>query len=338
MKRRAVIEDAIGETRAAIYEGRRLVELHSRRTYDTTPRPGDRYAAKVITVDASVAGMFVDMGPDAKPALLPFGAQRDLPRLSEGEALTVEVIRAEMTDKGASVRYFGEGTEAKPGCIKRLNLREAMARRFEDIKFDEAAVSAIDDVVERTIALNGGGSVTFDQTQALLAIDVDKGAAESPAAAAQEAAETIAKQLRLRGLGGLVVIDFPNLRQPKHRTRLQKTFEEVFETDPMIAKFAPLSRFGCLEMTRSKPEPSLDDMQTDRFGEMTPETLALRALRRLTREAKTSPGAKLTLFVTPDVMSWLEAAPFDWRKDVTDRIGARFEVVTGDTIDVKADR
>ncbi len=337
MKRRAVIEHAVGEDRAAIYEGRRLVELHVDRPWKTAPRAGDHYTGRVTSVDPSVAGAWVDIGSSAAPALLPFAAQRDMPKLTEGQAVEVSILRSQIGPKGATLRYIAE-SEAKPGLIKKLSLKERLLRRFPALSFDEAAVNAIDCACETSLALPGGGSITMEQTQALLAVDVDKGSAVSAAAAANEAAKLLASQLRLRGLGGLVVIDFPNLRQPKQRKTLERIFEAACEADPNVTKFNSLSRFGVIEMTRAKPDLSLDDLLNTKFGEPTLETHSIRALRRLTREAGVSPGAQLELIVTLEIENWLSEAPFDWKAEVTDRIGARFKLVTGNAVDVKADR
>jgi len=337
VKRRAVIEHAVGETRAAIYEGRRLVELHLDRLWQTMPRTGDQYSGRITSVDPSVAGAWVDIGLGASPALLPFAAQRDMPRLTEGQAIRVSILRSQIGSKGATLRYLGE-TEAKPGVIKDLSLADRLSLRFPGITFDEAAVNAIDLACEISLALPSGGSITMEQTQALLAVDIDKGTSVSAAAAANEAAKLIAAQLRLRGLGGLIVIDFPNLRQPKQRKALERTFEAACEVDPNMTKFNSLSRFGVIEMTRAKPDVSLDDLLNDRFGEPTVETQAIRALRRLTREAAVAPGAQLDLIVTTQIENWLEEAPFDWRAEMTDRIGARYKVTVGSNVDVKADR
>lgn len=337
MKRRAVIEKAIGETRAAVYEGRRMVELYVDRPWQTTPRTGDNYIGRVTSVDASVAGAWVEIGGGATPALLPFAAQKDMPKSVEGQGVEVSILRSQIGPKGATLRYLGErgGT---PGLVKKLDLRDRLLKRFPDLAFDEASVNAVDSACETMLALPGGGAITLEQTQALLAIDVDKGAAISAAAAANEAAKLIASQLRLRGLGGLVVIDFPNLRQPKQRKTLERTLEAACEADPNVTKFNALSRFGVIEMTRAKPDLSLDEVLNTKQGEPTVETQALRALRRLTREAAVSPGAKLELSVTPEIDMWLESAPFDWRAELSDRIGARFTITTGASVDVIADR
>jgi len=263
MKRRCVIETSIGETRAAIYEGRRLVELYADRPWQTEPRTGDIYIGRVTSVDASVAGAWVDIGSKALPALLPFAAQRDMPKLTEGQGVKVSILRSQIGPKGATLKYIEE-TSDKAGVVQKLSLKDRLLTRFPNLTFDEAAVNAVDAACETTLALPGGGSITMEQTQALLAVDVDKGGAVSASAAANEAAKLIASQLRLRGLGGLVVIDFPNLRQPKQRKTLERIFEAACEADPNVTKFNSLSRFGVIEMTRAKPDSSLDDLLNTR--------------------------------------------------------------------------
>jgi len=337
VKRRAVIEHAVGEDRAAIYEGRRLVELHVDRPWQKTPRTGDQYIGRVTNIDPSVAGAWVDIDSDAEPALLPFAAQKNMPKLTEGQSVEVTILRSQIKSKGATLRFIAESSD-KPGSVKKLDLKSRLLLRYPDLTFDEASVNAVDAACETTLALPGGGSITLEQTQALLAVDVDKGSAVSAAAAANEAAKLIASQLRLRGLGGLVVVDFPNLRQPKQRKTLERTFASAFEADPNITKFNSLSRFGVIEMTRAKPDLSLDDIQNTKNATPSIETQSLRALRRLTREAAISSGAQLELIVTPEINDWLDSAPFDWRSDVTDKIGARFKLATGSAVDVKADR
>lgn len=169
---------------------------------------------------------------------------------------------------------------------------------------------------------------------------MDKGQGVSALNVGLEAADLIASQLRLRGLGGLVVIDLPNLRQTKQRTQLFKAVERTFEGDPAIVKVAPLSRFGCIELTRSLDYPSLDSLLNNRFGEPTDETLALRALRGLEREALSNRGARYELFVSQRIHDWLENTPLDWKHQLNDRIGARYEIVVSDKsgFSVQADR
>lgn len=340
MKRRAVIENAIGETRAAVYEGRRLVELHlSRESQAHLPQAGDKYRARIRSLEPSLNGAFVDLG-QKQPGFLSFTSYSVTPRLTEGQLLQVSVSRAPEGEKAATVKFLKIETSGDTGPITKLNLKDRLSKRFAGITFDEASVSAIDNAVERDIAIKGGGSITIEQTQALLAIDVDKGQGGTALDVGIEAANLIASQLRLRGLGGLVVIDFPNLRQTRQRNQLVKAVERAFENDPAIVKIAPVSRFGCVELTRSKDYQPLDRIVANRSGEPTTETMALRALRQLEREALSNRGAKFTLEVSQSISDWLSEDVIDWKQALNDRIGARFDIMVGETktFNISADR
>lgn len=342
MKRRAVIEDAIGETRAALYEGRKLAEFHLRRHVGPQfPRAGDIYTGRIIAVDPSVAGAFVDLG-EGQAGLLKFASRKDLPKLTEGLLLDVIIARAAIRSasnaKGPNVHYHAEASRETVGVVKSLSLRESLEQQYPGITFEDSTVSALDDGAEIRLALKGGGSVTFEQTQALLAIDVDKGEAASPYECSVAAAYLIASQLRLRGLGGLVVIDFPNIRQTKQRNALVKTLLSAFDGDSAMVKVAPMSRFGCVEMTRSMSGPPLDMKLNGPDGQPSLETRALRALRRLEREGGVNGGAQLTLYAPQDILSWLETTDLEWRTILQDRIGARFKLELGEAVNVSADR
>jgi Ribonuclease G/E len=330
MKRRAVVENAIGETRAAVYEGRRLVELHlSRESQAHLPQAGDIYLARIQSLEPSLNGAFLDLG-GKEPGFLSFTRQSGMPRLTEGQLLQVSVSRAAEADKAAVVKFIEVVDSGKPGPIQKLNLQERLSKRFENITFDEASVSAIDNAIERDLAIKGGGSITIEQTQALLAIDVDKGQGTSALDVGIAASNLISSQLRLRGLGGLVVIDFPNLRQTRQRNQLLKALERAFENDPAIVKIAPVSRFGCVELTRSLDYQPLDRVITNRFSEPTIETLALRALRQLEREALNNRGAQFTLEVSQNTHDWLMGRIIDWEASLNERIGPRYNIKTSD--------
>jgi len=297
MKRRCVIENCIGETRAAIYEGRKLVELYVRRETDADkPRQGNVFAGRVAKIDQSIGGVFIDIGTQ-HDGLFKFTNSPNAPRFTEGQ----------------------------------------MAR-FDGIEFAEAAVSVIDEATETELAIKGGGTICIERTRALVAIDVDKGTAVSSFHVCMAALPMIAHELRLRGLGGLVVIDLPNLRQPRQRNTVFKAAERAFKDDPNNVKLAPLSRFGALELTRYKPELALDEILNNRIGSPTTETIALRSIRQLEREGRANPGAKLTMTVRHHIMNWLEEGHIDWKAPLTERLGARFEVIAGGTPSITADR
>ena len=338
MKRRCVIEDSIGETRAAVYEGRRLVELYVRRETDINkPRQGDVFIGKISIIDQSMGGAFIDIGTRAQ-GIFKFTNSPNAPRLTEGQMAEFEVSKATEVGKGPVLKFKQLSPADKPAKLSGDDLKTFISKRFEGIEFAQAPVSVIDEATETELAIKGGGTISIERTRALIAIDVDKGTAQSSFDVCMAALPMIAHELRLRGLGGLIVIDLPNLRQPRQRNTVQKAAVRAFADDPNIVKIAPLSRFGAMEMTRSKPGLSLDEILNDRMGRPTDETLALRSLRQLEREGRANPGAKLSMTVRHHVMNWLEAGHIDWKTPLTDRLGARFDIKAGGTPSISADR
>ncbi|NNE56667.1 MAG: hypothetical protein HKN36_01040 [Hellea sp.] len=334
MKSRAVIDRGVGETRVAVYVGKRLVEIYLRRWSDKfKPRLGDIFAGRISAIDPSIGGAFIDLG-DGPHGLLKFTNAKGAPRLTEGQMIKVEIIREAVAEKGPVVRYVDVSDLSKPAPLVQITIEDFLIRRYgPDIKIEEAPVNHIEDAVETVIALPGGGDIAIEPTRALIAIDVDKGNAQSGLDVAGAAVPVIAQHLRLRGLGGLIAIDFPNIRQPKQRDRLVDSMVNAFEHDPNPVKILPLSRFGVMEMTRAVKTQSLDALYADRTV-----SGALLALRRLEREATANPGAKLILTVPHHVHKWLDADSIGWKAAMTDKIGARFGFEAGGTLDVKADR
>ncbi len=338
MKRRCVLEEAVGETRAAIYEGRKLVEFHLWRWSDAdVPRLGQSFNASISKVDKSIGGAFIKLGENIE-GFLRFSNTTKMPRLHEGQLIDVCVTKEAMGGKGPVLKYLPNGCDADAASSDKKSLESQIRQLYPGIEFQNANISSLDEAVETSLSLKGGGDVCFEQTRALLAIDIDKGRAPKTLDVCLEACDVIAQQLRLRGLGGLVVIDFPNLRQPKQRDSVYERLNLAFENDPATVKIAPMSRFGTIELTRSKLTRALDEILNDEFGSPTIETLAIRALRNLEREGRSSPGARLTLRIPEPVQAWLENDKIGWREVMVNRIGERFSLELGDKVDVVADR
>src|SRR5205085_3166254 len=109
-----------------------------------------------------------------------------------------------------------------------------------------------------------GGSIVIDQTEALVAIDVNSGnfradnnAQETAYQMNLLAAREIARQLRLRDLGGVIVNDFIDMRDEKHRRGVERALREAVERDRARTKVLKISQFGIIEMTRQRIRPSL---------------------------------------------------------------------------------
>jgi ribonuclease E len=109
-----------------------------------------------------------------------------------------------------------------------------------------------------------GGSIVIDQTEALVAIDVNSGnfradnnAEETAYQMNLQAAKEIARQLRLRDLGGVIVNDFIDMRDEKHRRGVEKALRDAVKRDRARTKILRISQFGIIEMTRQRIRPSL---------------------------------------------------------------------------------
>src|SRR4029079_17402479 len=122
----------------------------------------------------------------------------------------------------------------------------------------------IEKIHSRRVPLEGGGSLVIDQTEALVAIDVNSGSfrvddnAEVNAYKVNlNAAEEIARQIRLRDLGGVIVNDFIDMRAERHRCGVERKLRECVERDRARTKVLRISPFGLIEMTRQRIRPSL---------------------------------------------------------------------------------
>ncbi|MHB8068694.1 MAG: Rne/Rng family ribonuclease [Desulfobaccales bacterium] len=168
--------------------------------------------------------------------------------------------------------------------------------------------------------LKSGGYLMFDTTEALTTVDVNTGRfvgrhqfQETVLKTDLEAAREIARQLRLRNIGGLIVIDFIDLENPAHREQVQQTLIEASKPDRAKTTILPMSSLGLVEMTRQRLRDSLSQTATELCGccgglgrMLTPLTVAHDLLRQLTGEAREFPGAHLLVSVHPQVAAILK--------------------------------
>ena len=340
IKRRCVIDAAIGETRADVYEGKALVELYTQRASDkANPQIGDIYVGRITEVSKDLGAAFIDLGGEHS-GFLRFTMAQGAPRFKEGQYIRVSVTGERAGGKSVIVKYISlESGVDKPFLEKRLTLKERMSKRFkDDISFEDGAVNALDDACEREVAIKGGGSISIERTRAMWVIDIDRGTHASGFDVSLAACELIAKTLRLRGIGGLIAIDFPNLRQRAQRDKIYDAMEAAFEGDPHQIKIAPLSRFSVIEMTRSQGGQSLDAVMNNDRGLPTMETRGLYAIRQLLASARKSGGAQLILETPSGVYDWLERDSIGWIAAMQDKIGSRFTLKRAKSISVVEDR
>ena len=126
--------------------------------------------------------------------------------------------------------------------------------------------SQIEAIYERNVRLPSGGSIVVDQTEALTAVDVNSARAtkgtdieDTAFQTNLEAAEEVARQLRLRDLGGLVVIDFIDMSSSKHQREVENRLQNALKYDRARVQLGRISRFGLMEMSRQRLRPSLGE-------------------------------------------------------------------------------
>jgi ribonuclease E len=335
---------AIGETREALVKRGRVIALRVARASDAGARArwGEVYAARIVSVDRRRRGAFVDLGLTGDAGFLPLDSagkarlgKSDSCDVTDGQGVVVRVAREAARGKNPVLELAGAPHPGgapqrleQPQCD--LDLAEAQPA---DAAMRENLDAAIEAALAREAPIPGGGALIIEPTAALVAIDVDSGARAGTGDAERfalelniAAAEEAARQIAVRGLGGIVAIDFVSLRRAEDRARLVAAAKSAFAGDAWGVQIAGLSPFGVLELSRRQLRAPLHETLCDADGRLSVESLALAALRAVEREGGASPGRRIACTVAPAVKGWLDAWAFDWRAALDNRLGARWSL------------
>jgi len=177
----------------------------------------------------------------------------------------------------------------------------------------------ISKALERSISLKSGGYVIFDQTEAMTTVDVNTGAfvghrnlEETIYRTNLEAAVTIARQLRLRNLGGIIIIDFIDMEKEEHRTRVMQALEQSMARDHAKHQITPVSPLGLVEMTRKRTRESLQHVLCEdctscdgRGFLMTAETVCFEIFREIIRQHRQFEFDKILVLAHQEVIDLL---------------------------------
>ncbi len=177
----------------------------------------------------------------------------------------------------------------------------------------------IETAFQREVKLPSGGSIVIDPTEALVSIDINSSRAtkghdieETALQTNLEAAEEIARQLRLRDMGGLIVIDFIDMTPAKHQREVEHKMREALEIDRARVQVGKISRFGLLEMSRQRLRPSLGETRSEVCprceGQGTIrgiESLALSIMRLIYEESSKEKTAEVRAMVPVSVATFL---------------------------------
>ncbi len=333
-ERRLFLDRGIGETRGVVTLDGRPERLILRRD-DDEPRLalGARLVARVANVEPAIATAFLDLG-GGHEAILPFKPEE---RPVRGAAVEIEIRSEPRPGKLAVARLIGAGEGAPRllaaapdvGDVLRLLVREAEPVEGREARAlaDEAEAEAL----ETIHPLPGGGTLAIEPTRALTAIDVDLGERKGADAkrvtrqANLVALAESARLLRLKGLGGLVVLDL--VGRGHDGNALLAAARLAFAPDNPGVSIGPVGRFGTMELSIPRRTQPLLDQLRRADGALSDRTIAQRLIRRLEAEAAAQPGARLAAACAPDVVK--AAAPLASR--LAERIGARFTITPDPT-------
>src|SRR5580698_4531004 len=206
--------------------------------------------------------------------------------------------------------------------------------------------SQIESAYAHKVSLPSGGSIVIDYTEALVSIDINSARAtrgsdiETTATNTNlEAADEIARQLRIRDIGGLIVIDFIDMESPKNQREVEDRLRDAMKMDRARIQIGRLSRFGLLEMSRQRLRPSLGESshivcpRCVGIGSIRSiESLTLSVLRLIGEELRKDRTVRVVAQVPVDVATYLINEKREWLRTLEDKSGAELILVPNENI------
>lgn len=227
--------------------------------------------------------------------------------------------------------------DVAPSLSRRVELYRSKKPIFDVFGIEQE----IDKSLSRKVWTPSGGYIIFDHTEALVAIDVNSGKyiggrepEETTLRINLEAAREIARQLRLRDIGGIIVIDFIDMLDPKNKKRLYDEFRRELRKDRATATIAQISEFGLIEMTRERVRPSLlyafsEPCPTcDGIGRISSKNTVLTRIERWIKRFRAKRKEwSLIIKVHPLVAEYLTAGLINRNRRLMWKYRLRFDVV-----------
>jgi ribonuclease G len=258
------------------------------------------------------------------PTCLRRGPDAVLAAVIEESGRTFDRVLADSPERLADIR------DAMPDIAERWELHTGVRGVFDQYEIEEQ----IQALLRPHVALPSGGMIEIAETAAVVAIDVDIGGAQrgGPEDTALlvnlEAAEAVARHVRLRDLAGHMVIDFVPLRRRGNRSRVVSALRRAMEQDRRPFQLAGYTPFGLVELTRQRRERSLGRRLTtacstcEGAGRIrSAATIALEALRRVLIEARMGAGPTLKITASPSVVAALRGKAAPGLAEVERRLG-----------------
>jgi ribonuclease E len=213
----------------------------------------------------------------------------------------------------ADAREFVQ--QVMPNNLRKLKLYQDTTPLFSRFQIE----TQIENAFERQVRLPSGGSIVIDQTEALTSIDINSSKATKGSDIEEtafntncEAAVEVARQLRIRDAGGLIVIDFIDMDSPRHQREVEEKLKDALKVDRARVQVGRISRFGLLEMSRQRLRPSLGEAsqivcpRCEGHGSIRGvESLSLSALRLVEEHAMKDSTGQVLVQAPPTVANFL---------------------------------
>ena len=241
--------------------------------------------------------------------------------------------------------------DAKPVYKKLSSFVETFAPHLQEkiIYYDEPAPlfdaygieTDINRALDKKVWLRSGGYIIIETTEALTVIDVNTGRfvgkndlAETIFKTNMEAVKEISYQLRLRNIGGIIIIDFIDMDNEHHREELYNTFQEAMHSDKSRVNILKLSEFGLVQMTRKRSCQSLDQMMCEPCfycggdGKIKSQrSTCYEIFRKISRDAKNIGGSNITIKVHPRVADLLLREESEHIEQLEEETDKRFTII-----------
>lgn len=236
---------------------------------------------------------------------LPMRAVRDLMRRG------VEKVRVDSRETSEKLRTFA--AQYMPGLAEKIEHYTGARPIFDLYGVEDEIQRALD----KEVPLKSGGYLVIDQTEAMTTIDVNTGSflgqrnlEETVFRTNLEAAQAVARQLRLRNLGGIIIIDFIDMVDPEHRRQVLRQLEKSLARDHAKTTVYEFSPLGLVEMTRKRTTESLERQLCEpcsqcggRGSVKTPETVTYEIFRDIVRQVRQFDAQRLLVIASPKVVA-----------------------------------
>jgi ribonuclease G len=314
--------------------------------------PGAGYILRTAAVEATLADLKEDAERLAE-AWRPVLAKRQSARapttlyhdLDPVERTMRDTVRSDTTRVVIDDRIGVEAARAycrraMPEAEAKVELFQGPGSLFDAFDLEEE----IDRLTDPKVPLPSGGWITIEGTEALTAVDVNSGSftastglEETSLRVNMEAADEIGRQVRLRGIGGLIVVDFIHLADAANIERVLDTLAESLSKDHTPTQISPMSEFGLVEITRKRVRDPLVKLMSEccrscsgHGRKRTRESVALEIIRSVERAAVAAPGRPIGVRAAAEVVRWLDDHGDEVRAALARRGAARVMFETND--------